>query len=614
MCGIAGVVWRDAGAEDRRLIVAMTERLAHRGPDDEAYWFAPQIALGFRRLSIIDPEHGRQPVKNEDGSVVAMCNGEIYNHGLHREELGQLGHRFDSGSDAEVLPHLYEARGEEFVSALQGKFALALYDTERRRLVLARDRLGIKPLYYVATPSAFWFASEIKSLLVAPDLVPEVDRRALDLLLAFKHVPGDETLLEGVRLLRPGTRLDYDLDSHAATLTQYYQIPTARVSATRSEAVAGVRDRFDSAVRRRLMSDVPIGVSLSGGLDSSAVCASVALQTGRGPKTFSVYAGDRVNELGYARMVAERYKTDHHEITVEPTELNDIVPTVMWHLEEPMSISEVPTYYLGRAVGGRVKVLLCGEGADELFGGYKRFAPISLMPFLPRRMLTWGYLRGINGLTSGERRALFSASQRPYAGGNSNPWLDRALAERGDGTVNRLLRYELAQQLRSQVTRLDKLTMAHGVEARCPFLDPELVDYVTGLPSSWKVRGSHEKVLLKRAMADRLPEPVIARRKFGMSNPVTTIFRGPFRDLCRAELEAGRDVLDRYFEWSAIDRLFGDTRRYPVWLKIPEQQLFHVYLFLSWHRLFVDREPPPAAPPSAMRVNRMPHEPMEDGP
>lgn len=622
MCGIAGVIWKNG--EDRSLVVAMTRRLGHRGPDDEQFWFASELGLGFRRLSIIDPAGGHQPVSNEDQTVVAVCNGEIYNHVAQRRRLEPRGHRFHSGSDAEVIPHLYEEHGPDFVAALHGKFAVALYDTGRRRLVLARDCLGIKPLYYLETPSGFWFGSELKSLLLAPDYTPTVDRDALDLLLAFKHIPGDATLLAGVRYLRPGTRLVYDVATHTYGCETFYRIPEAPeqvggggggsvggdtgigtggggntgagagagVAAGLDEAAAEVRRRFDAAVLTRLMSDVPLAVALSGGLDSSAVVAAVARQADRPPTTFSVYTGDRLNELPFARLVADRYKTDHHEIVVQPDELDAVIPQVLWHIEEPMSISELPTYYLGRAVGGRMKVLLCGEGADELFGGYKRFLPLNLAPWLPKPILKWGYIRGINGLTRRDRERLYSPAQQPHQSGNSNPWLDDAV-DRGRGSVlNRFLRYELSQQLRSQVMRLDKLTMAHGVEARCPFLDPGLVDYVANLPAALKVRGLREKVLLKAAMAERLPAAVIERRKFGMSNPVTTLFGSGFRDLCRQELLANRDVLAPYFDMIAVDKLFDDIGRSPLWLRIPEQQLFHVYLFLKWHRIFIDGQVP----------------------
>jgi asparagine synthase (glutamine-hydrolysing) len=585
MCGIAGAVWRNG--EDREVLRAMTRRLAHRGPDDEQFHWGGTVALGVRRLAIMDPERGRQPVYSDRGSV-AVCNGEIYNHESHRRALESGGVRFRSGSDTEVIPSLFDRAGTSFVSQLRGEYALAAIDCTERTLLLARDPLGVKPLFYLSTPDGFWFASEMKSLVAAPGFAPQVDRAALDLLLAFKHIPGDATLLAGVRSLRPGERLVYDLASHSFTIEPFYTVPTGEHDASDAEAADEVRRRLDEAVRLRLMSDVPLGVALSGGLDSSAVVASVARQAAAPPRTFSVFTGDRVNELGFARLVAERYKTDHHETSIQPDDLEALLPRIMWHMEEPLSISEVPTWVLGQAVSPHVRVLLCGEGADELFGGYKRLVPIGSAPRLPESVLKWGYLRGINGLTAGDRRRLYGPDQRPFLSGNSNPWLDRALSTGQQGVLNRFLGYELGQQLRSQVFRLDKLTMAHGVEARCPFLDPGLVDYVSGLPGGMKIRRLREKVLLRDAVADRLPAEVVARRKFGMANPVGALFRGGFRDLCRAAFTARADVLAEYFSLPALDSMFSDIGRYPTWWRIPEQQLFHVYLFLLWHELFVE--------------------------
>lgn len=604
MCGITGVVWKQG--PDRALIAAMTALLAHRGPDDAQLWTSPEVALGFRRLSIIDPEGGRQPVTSEDGGVVAVCNGEIYNHQAQRRILERSGHRFRSASDAEVIPHLYEVHGPDFVSHLHGKFAILLYDADRRRLVAARDGLGLKPLYYLDTAAGFWLASEIKSLLLAPDYRPTVDRRSLDQLLTFKHIPGDGTLLGGIRFLSPGHRLVYDLAAERAVIEPFYVIPDRPLVVGMAEAAGEVRRRFDDAVRLRLMSDVPVGVSLSGGLDSSAVAASVALQTDRPPTTFSVFVGDRVNELPFARLVADRYRTDHHEIVVEPEAFDAIIPRILWHLEEPMSISEVPTWYLGKAVGERVRVLLCGEGADELFGGYKRFQPLNLAPWLPRRILQWGYVRGINGLTARQRCRLYSGAQQPFRGPDGNRWLDASLAVSRTGTLNGVLRYELGQQLRSQTKRLDKLTMAWGVEARCPFLDTDLVGYVANLPGRLKVRGFREKLLLKEAMADRLPPTILRRRKFGLSNPVTTLFRGPFADVCRQAFRDHADLLEPFFSLPALDALFGRIDRAPTWLALPEQQLFHVYLFLRWHQVFLGGQIPAPMVASAAPLKATP--------
>jgi asparagine synthase (glutamine-hydrolysing) len=280
-----------------------------------------------------------------------------------------------------------------------------------------------------------------------------------------------------------------------------------------------------------------------------------------------------------------------------PDDLPGLVKQVMWDAEEFFSVSELPTYYLGSAAHRFVKVLLCGDGSDELFGGYSRFQPIGALPWLPRPVLAWGYVRGLNGSTRRERSQLYGPAQRPFLGSNSNPWLDEALG-RGDRPVlDRLLHYEMTQQLpQHQLMRLDKLTMAHSVEARVPFLDSDLVAYVARLPSSYKVRGWREKVLLKRAMTDRLPRPVIKRRKYGFSTPVKPIFQTGFRDVCRDAFREDQATLAQYFDMSRVNRLFASVGRGR--LSIPEQKLFQIYLFLQWHRLFIEGGAPAATRPS----------------
>jgi asparagine synthase (glutamine-hydrolysing) len=313
--------------------------------------------------------------------------------------------------------------------------------------------------------------------------------------------------------------------------------------------------------------------------------------------TFAVDTGGAIDDLAFARLVAERYKTDHREVRFAPDDLPGLVKQVMWDAEEFFSVSELPTYYLGCAAHRFVKVLLCGDGSDELFGGYSRFQPIGALPWLPKPVLAWGYVRGLNGCTRRERSQLYGPAQRPFLGPNSNPWLEEALG-RGDRPVlDRLLHYEMTQQLpQHQLMRLDKLTMAHSVEARVPFLDSDLVAYVARLPSSFKVRGWREKVLLKRAMTDRLPRPVIERRKYGFSTPVKPIFQTGFRDVCRDAFREDQATLAQYFDMSRVNRLFASVGRGR--LSIPEQKLFQIYLFLQWHRLFIEGGAPAATRPS----------------
>ena len=588
MCGIVGAVLKDG--TDEALVSEMVDLISHRGPDEQVVVSDSQVTLGFARLSIIDPQEGHQPITNEDQSIQTICNGEIYNHQAERVVLAKQGHRFNSNSDAEIIPHMYEELDEAFVGRLHGMFALALFDKVNNKLILARDPLGIKPLYYLQTERGFYFSSEFKVFLLVPEYTPDVNRFALDQLLTFKHIPGVECLLNGVRVLQPGHILIFDLTENNFSIKPYYQLPEnpqKRHSVSIETAQKEVSKLFDEAVRIRLMSDVPLGVALSGGLDSSAVVASAARQLNTSPKTFFVHVGDTKSEIEYARMVSDYYKTDHHEIRLEPEKLPDIVPKVMWHIEEPISVAEISTYYLGMAVSEHVKVMLCGEGADELFGGYVRFQPVNMASMLPNRILNWGYVRGLNGFTHRQRAKLYSSEQRKFLGSNSNQFLDAALEKKGETVLNKFLRYELTQQLPNHhLMRVDKLTMAHSVEARVPFLDTKLVAYVSSLPSSFKVRGFREKVLLKLAMADRLPGPIIERRKYGFSNPVKALFQTDFCDICHTEFHAQKEIMQRFFSYAAIEKLFRSIGK--GFLTEPEMKLFHIYLFLKWYQVFVD--------------------------
>lgn len=590
MCGIVGVVLKEGN--DKPLVNQMTSLLHHRGPDEQSSYFNNRVSLGFSRLSIIDPLGGHQPIFNEDKSIVAICNGEIYNHNIERIKLENLNHFFNSGSDAEIIPHLYEEYGDNFVNHLHGMFAIILFDQSKNRLIVARDALGIKPLYYLDTERGIYFSSEVKCFLLVPEYNPDVDPCALDHLLTFKHIPGQPCLLKGVRTILPGHKMVYDIKENCYHITKYYQLPrksNSSLSVNWEEAKTEVCRLFDEAVKIRLMSDVPLGVALSGGIDSSAVVASVAKQLDVPPKTFTVYVGDTINEFDYARKVAERYRTDHHEFLLDPMELQTLIPKVIWHIEEPISVAELSTYYLGMAVKDHVKVLLCGEGSDELFGGYLRFQPLNMFSMLPNSLIKWGYVRGMNGFTYSQRRKLYSSNMKTFLGSNDNKYLNFILAGKRNSLLNRILYYELTQQLpRHQLMRLDKLTMAHSVEARVPFLDTNLISYVARLPSQFKVRLLREKVLLKLAMSDRLPEEVINRRKYGFSNPTKALFQGSFRDICHTELQDNKRILSKYFSYPAIERLFSSLGN--RLLSKPDQKLFHIYLFLKWHQIFIEKK------------------------
>ncbi len=588
MCGIAGAVLNQANASSP--VEAMVGEIRYRGPDELSFYADRSLHMGFSRLSIVDPADGHQPVASEDGAIVALCNGEIYNHELLRDQLSKDGHSFNSMSDAEVLPHLYETLDEGVFTECSGMFAIALYDKRNQKLILARDPLGIKPLYYLETACGFYFASEIKCFLQVPEFRPDVDRRALDRLLTFSHIPGDRCLLAGVRSVAPGHFLTLDLNTRAFSFSCFYRTPrTTRKGLsvpTMEEAASSVRGLLDQAVGARLMSDVPWGVALSGGLDSASVLASVVRQTETRPMTFSFDVGAESEDARYAEMLAAHFRTDHRVESLDGYDIASIVRSAVWHTEEPISSGEIPTLGLALLVSKHVRVLLTGDGADELFAGYLKFKPLKLFSFLPLSLLSWGYVRGVNGFTRLERGRFANSYQKEFVGPNGNRFLDEELRSGSADVMNRFLRYEVGQQLpNNQLMRLDKLMMAQSVEARVPFLDSKLVDYVTTLPSSFKLRGLQEKTVLKEAMKNRLPNEILRRKKFPFANPARSLLRGTFQEVCREEFRADRSTLAAYFRPSSLDKMFQLIGK--TWLSVPEMKLLQIYFFLKWHQLFI---------------------------
>jgi len=361
VCGICGL----AGFENRPLLERMTSAIEHRGPDSSGFYISPEASLGFRRLSIIDLETGDQPIANEDGSVRVVLNGEIYNYRQLRQELERRGHRFSTAGDAETVVHLYEDDGEALLARLQGMFAFGLWDARRKRLLLARDRLGIKPLHYRQDGRRLAFASESKALLVDPDFPRRLNRQAADRLLNYLYLPGTDTLIEGVKRVPPGCWLRWE--DGRVEIGRYWEPslkPTRGVS--ESEAVAEFRTRFREAVESHLVSDVPVGALLSGGLDSAGVVAQMAELLDRKPKTFTVGFAGAEDERPLARRLAERFGTEHHEFELDPSRFAADLPRLIWHLEEPTPISFLPHFYLSEFARRHVKVALIGEGADEL--------------------------------------------------------------------------------------------------------------------------------------------------------------------------------------------------------------------------------------------------------
>ncbi len=580
MCGIYGIAGFGGSGGSRlderslpALLAAMGEALVHRGPDDDGVWLSQSlqvsVGIGMRRLSIIDVAGGRQPILNEDESVVVVCNGEIYNYRELRGELISKGHRFRTMSDTEVLVHLYEEHGWECVSRLRGMFAFALWDARKRVLVLARDRLGIKPLFFRYDRERIVFASELRGLLPAFDQGPEVKRSALFRLLVLQYVPGPDTAIAGVQKLMPGTVLlvsDRGIETH-----KYWHPPAicwSEGSRTDADIQRAVIEGLQQAVACHLVSDVPIGAFLSGGVDSAAL---VALMNRAGASDFNTFSvgfdgPSEFTELSYAKQVAARFGTTHHELVIGPKDITGSLHQIVCHLDEPLTDPAiVPTYLLSRLAARRVKVVLTGEGADELFGGYQRYAldrlvawyhlmPSSLRNALPqwlrkssvnRRVVQGASAlaqrspskRHISWIGAFTHEELMQVSADPMEAAGEEQEIERLFQTyfkdcgEPEAALEGMLRADLATWLPDDLLmKVDRMTMAASLEARVPYLDHPLVELVSSIPATLKIRNGVRKAVLKAAVADLVPPAILQRRKMGFEMPLASWFRGPLRE------------------------------------------------------------------------------------
>jgi len=626
MCGIAGIVKRDPRESvDETLLKRMRDVLRHRGPDGEGLWLDGRVGLGHRRLSIVDVATGAQPMTNEDGSCWITFNGEIYNHAELRPGLQARGHRFRTRSDTEAIVHLYEDEQERCVERLRGMFAFALWDRSRRRLLLARDRLGIKPLYYAVTEHELLFASEIKAILVALEGRPALNAAILPEFLATRYVAGEETFFAGVRKLLPGRTLSWS-DEDGLSQRRYW-----RLAVDEDDAPAGLaararelEARLEAAVSSHLMSDVPLGLFLSGGVDSSGLAALMAARASGPVRTFAVgFAEREANELGYARLAARAIDAEHREVVVTPSEFFRALPRLVWHEDEPPAFtSSVPLYFVSRLAREHVKVVLTGEGADELFLGYDRYrvtawnqrlgaawsacAPDGvragvrrLVPALPRPLRRFAS-RSFLALPPGPR-ALFCENfsvfpprllrevlgaenaRDPYAAA-----LDAYAQAPGDA-LRRMSHADLQTYLVELLMKQDQMSMAASVESRVPFLDHELVEHAVAMPSRFKLRGLTTKAVLRRVLAGRVPRPILQRRKMGFPVPFGRWLRGPFWPVVEEFVLGPRAQARGLFDPAALARLAGEHRT-GAWRH--GDRLWLLVNLEIWQRIFLDGEDP----------------------
>jgi asparagine synthase (glutamine-hydrolysing) len=640
MCGINGIAFTSSSRRiiDRGVLERMRDSITHRGPDDEGIFIQDNIGLGHRRLSIVDIAAGHQPMSNEDGSLYITYNGEIYNHSDFRQSLEEWGHIYRTHCDTETILHLYEEYGVKCVEHLRGMFAFAIWDVKKRELFIARDRLGVKPLYYVhSDDGSLYFASEIKALFAAHALLPEINYHALPDYLANHSTSAAETLFAGVKRLLPGHILLWR--DGRVSIEKYWDVHYSTdgdEDSRRSDEdyVEEWTELFRTSVRLRLMADVPLGMFLSGGIDSSAIAAMMSALVSEPIKTFSVAFAEReANELEYARMVADRFKTDHHEIVVSPQEFFAALPKLVWHEDEPLAHpSSVALFFVSRLAARHVKVVLTGEGSDEMLAGYERYyktlynlslgpAYYKAMGETPRRLirqriqsLSVGsplrhkltrtflclppdveslYFDNFAVFTRAMQQKLLTPETKERAG-SLDPYMDmRRYFETADADslLNRMLYADVKTYLQELLMKQDQMSMAASIESRVPFLDHKLVEFTARLPQRLKLRRAWTtKDILRRSMKGVLPEPILKRSKMGFPVPVGKWFRGQFRPVIDEYVLSERALGRGFFVPSYVRSVVAEHQAGAN----HSERLWALVNFEMWLRQFFDGENLPA--------------------
>lgn len=593
MCGIAGVF----GRGDRDAVSRMLATLRHRGPDDEHQVGNARFALGARRLSIVDVAGGRQPITNEDGTIVAAQNGELYNFPEVRPALLASGHVLHTRTDTEVLPHLWEDHGTSLPSHIDGMFAVAVWDERQGVGLLARDRMGKKPLYYWCDRGAVYFASELKALLALPGFTRDIDLEALHHYLSYKHVPHPLTIFKGARMLPPGHRLVFR-PGRDPELSRYWQLsfapPNGRVP-EEDDAIDGLLDRMRRAVQRRFMSDVPVGFFLSGGIDSSLTTVLAAQVAPERVKTFTLtYEGGsttagKEQDRRWARWVAEKYGTEHHEETISFSSYPESLRRILRAFDEPFA-GVVSTYFLAQRMARHVKVAVAGDGADELFGSYlsHRIAAGAEPPPGDGGEPDWSWRSRLLVLSEDEKHALYSPAVREAVRGISTPeHLRQAFAAvTARDPVNRVLEAEFQGIFPDQVlTFVDRLSMAHSLEVRSAFLDTEVVEYVASLPGALKMRGGESKYLLKQAARRYFPEEMVRRPKEGFLMPITQWMQSDLEGWVRDTLHPSRLAVHGLFDPTAVTALVDGLYRAGTDYRHVNKVLALV-VFQEWYEMY----------------------------
>lgn len=630
MCGINGIAFssRSGRQVDERVLCAMRDVITHRGPDDRGIYIKANIGLGHRRLSIVDVAHGHQPMFNSDKSQTLVFNGEVYNHGDYRDELEAKGYKYQTTSDTETILYLYEEYGFECVDKLRGMFAFAIWDENENQLFIARDRVGIKPLYYVHDDAGnLFFASEIKSLIEAKAVKPEINYDALPDQLANHGTSYDETLYKDVKRLMPGHFLVWK--DGEISITKYWNLEyePKQVEASDEEYVEQWLEKFKQCVEMRLMADVPLGMFLSGGIDSSAIAAMMSEMVSEPIRTFSVGFKEReANEFKYARMVSEKFGTEHHEITITPEQFFAKLPQLISHEDEPLGfVASVPLYFVSELAQKHVKVVLTGEGSDEMMAGYARYYKAiklleygkkyeSLTPSFLRSAVRSGVATLPNKLNKKLTRTFLSldsdveslyfdnfaifnkarqkqllsdeskakiADRNPYK--HINHWFEKDNAKE---LLDKLLYVDTKTYMHELLMKQDQMSMAASLESRVPFLDHELVEFTAKMPLNLKLRGKDTKWILREAMKGILPPDILSREKMGFPVPIGSWLRNEFRHLIEefvlSERALSRGIFNADFVIELANRHFSGENH--------DLRLLFLLNFEIWHRQALESE------------------------
>ena len=629
MCGICGKFMFDAESEvSEGLVRAMANTIAHRGPDDEGFYVSGQIGLGFRRLSIIDLSGGHQPLSNEDGTVWVVFNGEIYNYQALRRELIGKGHDLKTVSDTEVIVHLYEEYGPDCVQHLRGMFAFAIWDGVKKELFLARDRVGIKPLYYFLDKNFLAFGSEMKAVLVDPSIPREIAPELIDRFLTYYYVPGRQTLIRNLFKLEPGHTLL--AKNGKCEIRRYWDLEFSEsaVEGSQHELEERLIELLDETVQLHMISDVPVGFLLSGGIDSTAMLSFAAQKTAKPISTFTIgFSSDAVvDERPFARLAAERYGSKHYELSISPADFAAFLPSYVWHMEEPVcQPPAIALYYISKLATKHVKVLISGEGGDEAFAGYETYRnifwfehikaafgplqkPVGLgMGMLGRilrsRVITqYGARMGVpfedyyQSRTSSpfeffprERLNLYSEAMAKHIDSDFSTIVTREhLSRAADFSLfNKMLYVDTNTWLPDELLiKADKMTMANSVELRVPLLDHKVLEFAAGLQRNQKVRRWTMKYLAKKALKGRIPGEILTRRKAGFPVPYELWLRSSLRNWVSEILLDQKSLSRGYFRKGAVEKLINLNAQGANYCR----EVFSLLVLELWHRTFSDQD------------------------